>query len=494
MNDGKWLRKTIEELVPEWETESIESIANELTTSIFEADRNTVLYQNWNRLMEMEARWASEADPNYSIPVTPLPSEFTDLLPLFLSRENISEFLQEHFIECESCNKRFFLGFHISPTIPFEDTDEERISEWRNGEKKVSVQQTCPECESDNSAVVPPAIPPEAWHQWWFKIGKILQTPLAEKLHDSRRFKVSNIEKDIKLETNNQDSDFHIPVIVTEADGNKIAIDVVRSPFLPPDLIQETYHKFHTLCERNDISEKIIIILGSFPKSSNEELLSLKKEHLDRKFNDESKYRNIHLHTISYPEELDFVLNQMFYEYRIKGNPESPIYDRNNWERKLMDLGEEGSQQERQITRDKLLATRGPIFEQAIKRYLESEGYSTKSSDELDELKVDIVAKKQKEDSEVFRLIQCKAGNIESKEIEEINEGFKEVENRIRGYRELFIDNLSFEYEIFIGKDKDRIKPSLKEAGFKVKTTEDIPKDELDPRQRDVLHLIKTTP
>lgn len=487
MDENEWLRTFLNELVPEGINQSPEELSEDVIEAIFNADLDSTLYLNWERLMEMEAAWAEKADTDYAIPVGTNPYELTELLPLFLSRENAGKFVDEHFIECTTCSKSVFLGFHISPTIPFPSVNNVDVGNWKKGKKRINVQVICPECSNKSTGSVPPAIPPHAWLRWWSELGPVLKEPIAEKLHNSRRIDVLNLEQDVKHEVPRDDvkSPYYIPIVVEQQSGSKLAIDAVRSMIATQDRIQEELHNFHTVCEQNGIEEKLFIVVGGMPKADHSNLLSLKKWYLKEQFNGNAQYRNLYFHTITYPEELDLILNQMLYKYLIEGTDEGPsIYDINNWERRLLGIdSESGKLEERGHNIDALGTAKGPLIEQIIREYFESQGYRVRKSDELDHHKVDLFAERGDLGSKEVCLIQCKAGKINENEVEGIQSNFSDVQSRITDYYELFIDDIDVRYMLVVGDMDDYARSRITEADIETKTLGDLwnDKDNISP-------------
>lgn len=483
-------------------------------------NRPSLVYQNWARLMEAESIAAQHGKPvNHIQEVVLTPEVLTEFVPLFLARDDPNTFLDSHFVDCSECGETSFIGFHIAPTLPYSpateeqaetSVTEEKIEKWTEGEKRISPEYNCPECGATLNAEIPPAIPPAAWTSWWINqgIAKVLHKPLKEKIKASRRFQVEGIEENIvdekltDLYDEFEETGYHIPLIVDDYEIGKVAIDVVRSlgadengeAISPTGYgIRETLEQFNAVCEQREIREKIFIVIGTIPKSLRTDLADLKKNFFSQVTQENSKYRGIELHIISYPEELGLILNQRLYG-RV-GPGDKPhgaprLYDLNAWEMELAgeSFGEEiePSDQEKFLEKQQL----GTYFEYVVRELLEAKGYQIHDSDELDHSKVDLLCQREEGGTMHFRLVQCKLGSISESEISSIDEEFEKIEESIQSYWNL-LTTTDIDRVVALGSENPKLEEKLSGKGYDIITLEDLQdnRDDINPSLRKPLGI-----
>lgn len=497
-----------DELLHHFHEGNTEKILDKLSSEQVEITEH--LYNNWIRLLEAESLVAQNDPVNFVQEVVLVPEVLTEFAPLFLARDEALSFLESHFITCSKCEGSFFTGFYISPTLPYHPTTEPELEEWQNGEKRIHLPVNCPECGQHHEAEIQPAIPPHAWKLWWTDIGiaKVFQEPLKEKIRSSRRFEPKNIEENVMDEEIpdmfgfGEEVKFHIPLIIQDYSIGKVAIDIVRSigadeneGEVPVNWKGEDLHdvveQFNVACERREIKEKILIVLGTIPKSLRTDLVEFKRWFYNQVTREDSKYRGFELHAISYPEELDLILNQRLYgqagpEDESSGPPR--LYDLNAWEMEMsgIDFGSEDIDHNPSFSP----SSHGPIFEYAIRELQQSRGYRIHSSDVLDHSKVDLLCQRTEGDSEHFQLIQCKYSSIDVKEAAKVKEQFEEIESQICDYWGL-LKECRVDYVLAVGSLNDDVREELNELGFDLISKSELAenRDDIDPNIREQLGI-----
>lgn len=470
----------------------------------------SLIYQNWTRLMEAESL-AARSDPvNYVQEVVLIPDVISEFVPLFLARNDAKLFLDSHFLTCPKCGESHFTGFYLSPTLPYHPATQEEIDEWMNGEKRIPYRDSCNACSAVIEAEIPPAIPPTAWVSWWqdFGVAKVLHDPLREKITSSRRFDVERFEENVMDEILAEmfelpdETEYHIPLIVHDYEIGPVAIDVVRSIGLTDEngphnasgeSLREMVEQFNVVCEQRGIREKIFIVLGTIPKSLRTDLAELKKWFYTEVTRENSKYRGLELHVVSYPEELDLILNQRLYGRAGPGDePLGPprLYDLNAWEMALagIDFGDETVEQSVQPSFGPSQV--GTQFEYAVRELHESRGYQVHTTDELDRSKVDLLCHRSEGESEHFRLVQCKYGSINQEEISRIDSEFNKIEDAIRDYWGL-LSSTSIDRMIAVRAIDPELEAIASKSGFEVLTLDDLKehRDNIPPNLRKVLGI-----